>query len=223
MFGLFSNQKIKTIHWVGFNMTKTIGFIIAAAGILIYATILLVGVPYLQLKDQTIDVYNMPYPNESEQRGHDIYVKNGCVYCHSMQPRDKNFGPDTERGWGRAAVPSDYAYDYPHQLGTMRTGPDLHNIGSRQTSKDWHLVHLYQPRAVLKNSVMPAYRFLYEEKDPDKIERNDVIVKIDKKYNKSGKVIVAKQGAVDLVNYLLSLKRDFPTDQLKIFEKRKEQ
>lgn len=201
-------------------MKKTIGFIIAAAGILLYATVLLVGIPYLQLKDPTIDVYHMPYPNESEQRGQDQYVKNGCVYCHSMQPRDKNFGPDFERGWGRAAVPSDYAYDYPHQLGTMRTGPDLHNIGSRQSSKDWHLVHLYQPRAVLKNSVMPSYKFLFREKEKSEVQRDDVIVKVDKKFNNSGKVIVAKQEAVDLVNYLVSLKRDFPTDQLKNFEKR---
>jgi cytochrome c oxidase cbb3-type subunit 2 len=69
---------------------------------------------------------------------------------------------------------------------------------------------------------MPSYRFLYEEKNADEVDRNDVIVKIDKKYNQSGKIIVAKREAVDLVNYLLSLKRDFPTDQLKNFEKRKE-
>lgn len=55
----------------------------------------------------------------------------GCVYCHSQQPRDAKLAPDASRGWGRASTPGDYAYDYPHLLGTMRTGPDLFNIGVR--------------------------------------------------------------------------------------------
>lgn len=195
-------------------MKKTLGFIIAAAGILLYATALLVGIPYLQLKDPKLDVYNLPYPNDTQMRGRQVYVNNGCVYCHTMQPRDKKFGSDFDRGWGRAAVPSDYFFDYPHQLGTMRTGPDLHNIGSRQPSKDWHLIHLYQPRAVLKNSVMPAYRYFFEEKLKEEVTRKDVIVGINEIYRPKGKVVVAKRDAIDLVNYLLYLKKNFKAQEL---------
>lgn len=195
-------------------MKKQIGFIVVAAGIMIYSAILLIGIPYLQLKDPKLDVYNLPYPNQSQIKGREVYVKSGCVYCHSMQPRDKNFGADFDRGWGRAAVPSDYALDYPHQLGTMRTGPDLHNIGSRQPSVDWHLIHLYQPRAVLKNSVMPAYSYLFSEIDEKDIKRNDKIVPINDEYKPKGKVIIAKEEAIDLVHYLLYLKHDFKAQEL---------
>ena len=83
----------------------------------------------------------------------------------SQQPRSADQAPDGERGWGRPAVASDYAYDAPHQLGTMRTGPDLLNVGARQPSKDWHLGHLYQPRAYVPGSIMPAYPYLFAVKD----------------------------------------------------------
>jgi cytochrome c oxidase cbb3-type subunit 2 len=82
-----------------------------------------------------------PYTS-AELRGREVYIANGCVYCHSQQPRAKAFAPDFSRGWGRATVAGDYAYDQPHLLGTMRTGPDLMNIGVRQPSEQWHLGHL---------------------------------------------------------------------------------
>src|SRR3546814_20662406 len=69
--------------------------------------------------------------------------------------------PDAQRGWGRAAVASDYVYDSPHQLGTMRTGPDLLNVGARLPSRAWHLTHIYQPRPIFGWSIMPAYPYLF--------------------------------------------------------------
>src|SRR3546814_19603312 len=60
--------------------------------------------------------------------------------------------PDFKRGWGRAPVAGDYYYDNPHLLGTMRTGPDLLNIGARQPSADRNLGTLYQPRAYTPGS-----------------------------------------------------------------------
>jgi cytochrome c oxidase cbb3-type subunit 2 len=104
--------------------------------------------------------------HQRELRGREVYIANGCVYCHSQQPRPKAFAPDFSRGWGRATVAGDYAYDQPHLLGTMRTGPDLMNIGVRQPSEQWHLGHLYQPRAYMPGSIMPSYPFLFETQDP---------------------------------------------------------
>jgi hypothetical protein len=71
----------------------------------------------------------------------------------------------------RASVPADYVYDRPHLLGSLRTGPDLFNIGARQPSKDWHLGHLYQPRAYVPNSIMPSYPFLFYIRTPAGGER----------------------------------------------------
>src|SRR3546814_16494328 len=77
-----------------------------------------------------------------------VYIEQGCLYCHSQQPRSADQAPDDERGWGRASVASDYAYDHPHLMGTMRTGPDLLNVGPRLPSRDWPTTHLNQPRAL---------------------------------------------------------------------------
>ena len=91
-------------------------------------------------------------------------------------------------------------------LGSERTGPDLTNIGERQPSVDWQLLHLYQPRAVVEQSVMPAYQWLFKEKDY--LEKGDVEVKVPEKFlqNKFKKVVATKD-AINLVAYLLSLKQ----------------
>ena len=200
-------------------MRQTFGFILVASGILMYATIMLVGIPYLQLSNATPETSLKPY-SELELKGRDVYVTSGCVYCHSQQPREKNSGPDGLRNWGRASTPGDYAYDYPHQLGTMRTGPDLLNIGVRQPSDDWHLVHLYQPRSVLPNSVMPSFPYMFKLKD--KAAPDDRVVRVPKEYVPEGKTVVATDKALALVAYLKSLKRNYPTKQSQIFKKEKE-
>jgi cytochrome c oxidase cbb3-type subunit 2 len=110
------------------------------------ATSALVVIPYLTVRDVPAPAGLKPY-TASEWRGRQVYVSNGCVYCHSQQPRARSLAPDTARGWGRPSVAGDYAYDTPHLLGTMRTGPDLLNIGVRQPSAQWHLGHLYRKRS----------------------------------------------------------------------------
>ncbi|HNE71745.1 MAG TPA: cbb3-type cytochrome c oxidase subunit II, partial [Giesbergeria sp.] len=86
------------------------------------ATAALVVLPYMEVRDITPPEGLKPYTS-AQQRGRDVYIASGCVYCHTQQPRDRNLGPDHERGWGRASVPGDYVYDKPHLLGSMRTGP----------------------------------------------------------------------------------------------------
>lgn len=186
------------------NELKLGGGALASLGI---ATAALVVLPYLQVRDLEPAKGLKPY-TEQQLRGRQLYIANGCVYCHSQQPRDRNFGPDFERGWGRASVPSDYYYDNPHLLGTMRTGPDLLNIGARQPSEDWHLGHLYQPRAYVQGSNMPAYRYLFVHKDA--AEEGDHVVNLPPGYGEPGKVTVATREALDLVRYLQSLDRTYP-------------
>ncbi len=135
--------------------------VVGAMVILSGATALLVAVPYLLLKDTPPPAGLKPY-TAVQLEGRQSYIANGCVYCHSQQPRDSAQAPDALRGWGRASVAGDYAYDTPHLLGTMRTGPDLLNIGARQPSRDWHLGHLYAPRAYTPGSIMPAYPYLFD-------------------------------------------------------------
>jgi cytochrome c oxidase cbb3-type subunit 2 len=171
----------------------------AALGI---ATAALVVMPYIQVRDVKPLPGLKPYTS-AQQRGRDVYIAEGCVYCHSQQPRDRNLGPDLARGWGRASVPADYVYDKPHLLGSMRTGPDLFNIGARQPSKDWHLGHLYQPRAYVPGSIMPAYPYLFTAKEA--AEEGDQVVQLPPGYGPPGKVVVANHQVLDLVKYLQGL------------------
>src|SRR5690606_530300 len=86
-------------------------------------------------------------------------------------------------------------------MGTERTGPDLTDVGNRQPSLDWNLVHLYNPRIVVKESVMPAYPWMFTIKEEP--GENDVVVSVPEAFmkGKTGKV-VASQDALNLVAYL---------------------
>ncbi|MFO1294521.1 MAG: cbb3-type cytochrome c oxidase subunit II [Rubrivivax sp.] len=167
----------------------------------------LVVLPYLQVHDVAPLPGLKPYTS-AELRGREVYIANGCVYCHSQQPRAKAFAPDFARGWGRATVAGDYAYDRPHLLGTMRTGPDLMNIGVRQPSEQWQLGHLYQPRAYVPGSIMPSFPYLFELKR--QADKDEVTVQLPAGAAPAGRVVVARPQALDLVRYLQSLDRSYP-------------
>ncbi|MHB0764634.1 cytochrome-c oxidase, cbb3-type subunit II [Stutzerimonas sp. NM35] len=90
--------------------------------------------------------------------GRDIYIKEGCVGCHSQMIRP--FRAETER-YGHYSVAGESVYDHPFLWGSKRTGPDLARVGGRY-SDDWHRAHLYNPRNVVPESKMPSYPWLVE-------------------------------------------------------------
>ncbi len=194
-------------------MKNTLAIMAGAAVILLFSMLLLVVMPYLQVTASDPAAELERY-SAAERRGRAIYISEGCVYCHSQQPRDGSFASaDQDRGWGRPSVPADYAYDQPHLLGTMRTGPDLLNIGARQPSADWHLAHLYNPRSVVPDSIMPPYRYLFDAVvSPGPDER---VVNLPQGYGPSGgRAVVATDRALDLVAYLKALDRTYATDDI---------
>lgn len=197
-------------------MTRALGIIGGAAMILLYATLMLVVMPTVQLRTGENPPEALAPYTQSELAGRQHYISLGCIYCHSQQPRDPSQAPDMARGWGRPSVPSDYSYDNPHLLGTMRTGPDLLNIGARQPSVDWHLAHLYQPRAVSPGSIMSPYPFLFVETDfPG--DRKPLTLP-DEYAPRSGYYIVPTETALELVDYLLALDRTYTAEELPIEE-----
>lgn len=197
-------------------MTRALGIFAGAALILLFATIMIVVMPSLQTQSQSNPPEGLKPYSEQAQRGRKLYVSLGCMYCHSQQPRDPSQAPDGIRGWGRASIPADYAYDSPHLLGTMRTGPDLLNIGARQPSVDWHLTHLYNPRAVVPSSTMPAYPFLFEQRPRER--KDDVEVKLGGEFS-PGAQVFASQEALDIVQYLRELDRTYPVPEIPTVEK----
>lgn len=176
----------------------------------------LVTIPERQLGslEPVMDVEGRAHPVEPTglvAEGRVVYKGLGCMYCHSQQVRPEGFGNDQGRFWGRPSVPADYVYDKPHQLGTMRTGPDLMNIAVRQPSEQWHLVHLYNPRVVTPGSIMPPFPWLFEEKRSP--APNDIIIELPDSLSPKNGVIVAGREANALVAYLLSLDRSYPVAQ----------
>jgi cytochrome c oxidase cbb3-type subunit 2 len=97
----------------------------------------------------------------SETRGRRIYAREGCAYCHTQQIRYA--AADVAR-FGRATLAWETIFDYPQLWGTRRIGPDLSRETSARTA-DWQLSHLYSPRSVVRDSVMPAFPWLFDGVD----------------------------------------------------------
>jgi cytochrome c oxidase cbb3-type subunit 2 len=102
--------------------------------------------------------------------GRDIYIREGCVGCHSQMIRP--FRAETER-YGHYSVAGESVYEHPFLWGSKRTGPDLARVGGRY-SDDWHRAHLYNPRNVVPESKMPAYPWLVE----NTLDGKDTVAKI---------------------------------------------
>src|SRR3569623_233265 len=103
-----------------------------------------------------------------EQRGRDVYVREGCGYCHSQQIRPVAL---EEWRWGPVAQGGEYFYDRHPVLGTRRIGPDLLRVG-RNYGDDWHAAQYWDPRALYPRSNMPAYPWLFERsQDPNAAPR----------------------------------------------------
>jgi len=93
----------------------------------------------------------------SEERGRVVYGREGCAYCHTQQIR---FLAADVRRFGAPTETWETKYDYPQLWGTRRIGPDL-SRESTTHSRDWQLTHLYNPRLVVRDSVMPPYPWLF--------------------------------------------------------------
>jgi cytochrome c oxidase cbb3-type subunit 2 len=165
--------------------------------------------------EETGEFYPPSRPGQAQQ-GFEIYRANGCIYCHSQQIRMEGFGADILRNWGqRRTVARDYLNDKPVMLGTSRTGPDLVNIGVRQTSAEWHTTHLYNPRIPSKGSIMPPFPFLFEQRKTGPQPSPDALKLSGEFAPPPGYEIVPRPEAKALIQYLLSLQANAPLPETK--------
>lgn len=136
-----------------------------------------------------------------EAEGRAVYVANGCSYCHTQQVRPL----EQDKVFGRPSAPGDFAYQTPELLGSERTGPDLTNIGARQPSAVWQYIHLYNPRAVVPESIMPSFEWMFDV--VDKAPEGVTPVALPKAYAPAHGVVVPGEKAKALLAYLQSLKQ----------------
>ncbi|MFZ4597947.1 MAG: cbb3-type cytochrome c oxidase subunit II [Terrimicrobiaceae bacterium] len=178
----------------------------------------LVAYPYLTLgkmqplPDEDTGGYFPPAMPGSAIAGQRAYAANGCVYCHSQQVRLAPLSTDIAKGLGpRQTVARDYIRAQPAFLGTMRTGPDLSNIGARQPDANWHHKHLYEPQTVTDWSIMPSFRYLYKLQLIQGQPSDDAVTGLVGPHAPPpGYEVVPSDEARELVAYLLSLKKNFP-------------
>jgi len=189
---------------------------ITAFVVFVLLSVLIAVVPAIQMQESVLPLSQAEDLTPGERAGLQVYVSEGCVACHTQQVRNI----EMDAVWGdRPSLPSDYYYSKqrmglwrqsPSLLGSERTGPDLTNVGKRQPSEDWHLIHLYNPRIVVKESVMPPYPWLFKE--VWKPAATDISVNVPKKYLRdTSKVVVATEKVLQLVEYLQSLQQVDPT------------
>jgi len=94
-----------------------------------------------------------------ELQGRDIYIREGCVSCHSQLVRP--FRSETER-YGEYAKTGEYVYDHPFLWGSKRTGPDLLREGLKYPNL-WHYLHMDDPTTVSPGSLMPRFSWLKDQ------------------------------------------------------------
>ncbi len=179
--------------------------------------------------DKERDGLDGVYPGKGINRqGQLVYAREGCVQCHTqmIRPSFAGMGDGWKKGWGsdqsdvphdavRASTPYDYIGEPVAPLGVQRNGPDLANAGYRFTDKDGKAdrnavhVELYAPRALHEWSIMPSYRHLYTYRLKEG-KGSSYALKIPGVPSSSMYEVVPTPEAEDLVDYILSLKKDAP-------------
>lgn len=131
--------------------------------VLAFVAILIGGiielVPTFLIKSNVPTISSVKPYTPLELHGRDIYIREGCVGCHSQMIRP--FRSETER-YGEYSKAGEYVYDHPFLWGSKRTGPDLHRLGGKYNDS-WHYYHMLDPTITSPGSIMPAYPWLYNQ------------------------------------------------------------
>lgn len=197
-------------------MNKSWSFLLGVLATILFSLAGLVLIPNWQFQElkPVVDQNGVSHPTAPEGTvllGREVYISEGCLYCHSQQVRAADFGADIQRNWGsRRSVARDYIFDRPHLMGTMRTGPDLANIGMRQPSRDWQYLHLFNPQITSPGSVMPSFRFLFKVADKNTPARSGTVdLPSNDSPTRKPAYLIPTERAQDLVDYLMSLDHSY--------------
>ncbi len=115
-------------------------------------------VPLLFQKETTAPAPGLKPLTALQLEGRDVYIREGCHVCHTQMIR--TLRAEVER-YGHYSEADEFVYDYPFLWGSKRTGPDLARVGGRY-SDEWHRAHLFNPRDVVPESIMPSYPWLFD-------------------------------------------------------------
>ncbi len=145
-------------HWHRWIERKPIQLLVASL-IMILVGSLVELIPTFMVKSNVPTIEAVQPYTSLELEGRDIYIREGCVGCHSQLVRP--FRSETER-YGEFSKSGEFVYDHPFLWGSKRTGPDLHREGGKYPDS-WHYHHMREPQSMSPGSIMPAYGWLYEQ------------------------------------------------------------
>ena len=120
-------------------------------------------VPTIMVKSNIPTIAAVKPYTPLELQGRDIYIREGCVGCHSQMIRP--FRSEVVR-YGDYSKSGEYVYDHPFLWGSKRTGPDLHREGGKYND-NWHFNHMWNPQSISPGSIMPGYKWLFDNKPMD--------------------------------------------------------
>ncbi|WMW76943.1 cytochrome-c oxidase, cbb3-type subunit I [Flavobacterium sp. 20NA77.7] len=120
-------------------------------------------VPMLIVKSNIPTITSVKPYTPLELEGRDLYIREGCNNCHSQLVRP--FRSEVKR-YGDYSKSGEYVYDHPFLWGSKRTGPDLMRVGGKY-NHNWHFNHMWSPQATSTGSIMPAYKWLFDNKTMD--------------------------------------------------------
>lgn len=120
-------------------------------------------VPTIVVKSNIPTISSVKPYTPLELEGRDLYIREGCVGCHSQMVRP--FRSEVAR-YGEYSKSGEYVYDHPFLWGSKRTGPDLMRVGGKYND-NWHFNHMWDPQSTSAGSIMPGYKWLFDNKPAD--------------------------------------------------------
>jgi cytochrome c oxidase cbb3-type subunit I/II len=151
-------EKAPDAHWHRWIEKRPIQLLLASL-IMILIGSLIELVPTFMIKSNVPTIAAVKPYSALELEGRDIYIREGCVSCHSQLVRP--IRSETER-YGEFSKSGEFVYDHPFLWGSKRTGPDLHREGGKYPNS-WHYYHMREPSSMSPGSIMPGYDWLYEQ------------------------------------------------------------
>jgi cytochrome c oxidase cbb3-type subunit I/II len=157
-----SSKRLKGEKWHSWLERRPIQLtVLATIAILIGGIVQIV--PTIVVKSNIPTISSVKPYSPLELEGRDIYIREGCVGCHSQMIRP--FRSEVAR-YGEYSKSGEYVYDHPFLWGSKRTGPDLFRVGGKYND-NWHYNHMWDPQSTSAGSIMPGYKWLYENKPAD--------------------------------------------------------
>ncbi len=157
-----SGSRLKGEKWHAWLERKPVQFtLLTTVAILIGGIIQIIPTIMVKSNIPTIAAVKPYTPLELE--GRDLYIREGCVGCHSQMIRP--FRSEVER-YGEYSKAGEYVYQHPFLWGSKRTGPDLHRLGGKYND-NWHFNHMWNPQSTSPNSIMPGYKWLFDNSPMD--------------------------------------------------------